>query len=247
MKAVILAAGMGSRLAPLTLDRPKPMVPVAGRPLLLRALDRLAEVGIQGKDVIVVAGYREDVLRAGLAAAGRAPVIVTNPRYDVWNSFYSLLCARDAVGGDAFLCFDGGVLFDGAVLPRVLAARGPGVLATDVHPDVDGEAAKVVATGPERRVRALSRTLDARMAIGRFIGIARIDRELTEVVFAELARFEPERLTHEVHDHCYHRLAERGLGRFYAVDVGDCAAIEIDDLRDLGRAEGLCAGERAVV
>src|SRR3954471_19572258 len=98
MKAVILAAGMGSRLAPLTNDRPKPMVEVAGRPLLLRAIDRLAAVGITGDDVIVVTGYREDVLRARLAAEGVTVQLVTNPRYSDWNSFYSLLVAKAAVG-----------------------------------------------------------------------------------------------------------------------------------------------------
>ena len=42
MKAVILAAGVGSRLAPLTNDQPKALVPVAGRSMLFRQLDRLA-------------------------------------------------------------------------------------------------------------------------------------------------------------------------------------------------------------
>src|SRR5687768_10514204 len=104
---------MGSRLVPLTNDRPKPMVEVAGRPLLLRALDRLAAVGIRGADVIVVTGYRDDVLRARLAAAGASVTLVPNPRYREWNSFYSLLVAKAAVGDDAYLTLEGDVLFDG--------------------------------------------------------------------------------------------------------------------------------------
>jgi NDP-sugar pyrophosphorylase family protein len=45
MKAIILAAGMGSRLAPLTDDRPKVLVPVLGRPILFRQLDHLTAAG----------------------------------------------------------------------------------------------------------------------------------------------------------------------------------------------------------
>ena len=70
MKAVILAAGKGTRLAPLTDDRPKPLVEVGGRALLMRALDRLADVGVADGDVIVVGGYRDDALRRALAGRG---------------------------------------------------------------------------------------------------------------------------------------------------------------------------------
>ncbi len=246
MKAVILAAGMGSRLAPLTNDRPKPLVDVGGRPLLMRTLDRLADVGITGGDVIVVAGYREDVLRARLAEAGRRPTIVTNPRYDTWNSWYSLYRARDAVGGAPFLQFEGDVLFDGGVLPRLLAAKGPAALAVDIRPDVDDEAMKVVASGPEHRIRGMSKTLDARTAIGEYIGITRLDAAAGELVFVDLARFEAEGITHEYYDHSYHRLAERGLGPFFAIDVGDLTALEIDDVQDLARAEAVLERQRSV-
>ena len=54
MKAVILAAGVGSRLAPLTNDRPKVLVEVLGKPIIFRQLDHLAAAGIASKDVVVV-------------------------------------------------------------------------------------------------------------------------------------------------------------------------------------------------
>lgn len=242
MKAVVLAAGMGSRLLPLTHDRPKPMVAVGGTPLLVRALDRLAEVGIAGANVIVVTGYRREVLEAGVTAAGHAPTFVFNEKYEPWNSFYSLACARDAVAGDAFLTIEGDVLFDGTVLPRVLAARGPGVLATVVRPDCDAEAMKVIADA-DGRARALAKTLDPALSMGEFIGIARIDGALAGEVFDDLARFVDEGITHQYYDHSYHRLAERGAGPFYVEDIADCLAVEIDDLDDLARAERLLGAE----
>lgn len=246
MKAVILAAGMGSRLAPLTNDRPKPLVECAGKPLLMRTLDRLAEVGITGPDVVVVSGYREDVLRAKLAEAGRRPTIVFNPKYQPWNSWYSLYVAREALAGDSFIQFEGDVLFDGQVLPRLLAHAGPAALAVEVRPDVDDEAMKVIATGPERRIRAMSKELPAAQAIGEYIGIARLDASVAAQVFDDLGKFEAEGITHQYYDHSYHRLAERGLGPFFGVDVGDCLAVEIDDVADLKRAEALLERVREV-
>lgn len=238
MKAVILAAGMGSRLAPLTNDRPKPMVEVAGRPLLLRALDRLAAVGITGDDVIVVTGYREDVLRARLAAEGYRVTLITNPRYSDWNSFYSLLVAREAVGDHAFLSMEGDVLFDGEVLPRLLAAEGPAHLAVELRERCDAEAMKVQVD--ERGVvRALAKELDPLTSVGEFIGLARFEREAGQQVFADLAGFEAEGITHQYYDHSYHRLAERGELAISLVDVSDRLSLEIDDLQDLARAEEL--------
>src|SRR5262245_58486233 len=133
MKAVILAAGRGTRLAPLTDDRPKPLVPVGGRPLLSRTIDALAEVGI--RDVLVVAGYRQDKVAEALPGV----TIVHNPHWHDWNNFYSLLVARQAVGGDALLQIDGDLLLEPAVIRRVLDAPGPGVLAIDARPELDAE------------------------------------------------------------------------------------------------------------
>lgn len=245
MKAVILAAGMGSRLAPLTNDRPKPMVEVMGRPLILRALDRLAAVGLAGRDVIVVSGYREDVLRARLADEGHDVTLVTNPRYSDWNSFYSLLVARDAVGDDAFLSLEGDVLFDAEVLPRLLAAEGAAQLAVELCDNCDAEAMKVQVDGGGR-VRALAKDLDPATSIGEFIGIARFDRDAGRQVFADLARFVDEGITHQYYDHSYHRLAERGELAIDLVDISDRVSLEIDDLADLARAEEIwrARGER---
>ena len=66
--AVLLAAGEGTRLHPYTIDRPKCLVEVAGRPLLDRTLSALEAVGVE--ELVLVTGYREDVLRAFLERRG---------------------------------------------------------------------------------------------------------------------------------------------------------------------------------
>jgi len=236
VKAIILAAGQGTRLAPLTDARPKPLVEVGGRPLLFRTLARLAEVGVAGAEVLVVGGYRIDVLGATLRAGGFGAVrVVENDRYAELGNFYSLLCARAATRGEAILQLDGDVLFDGALLPRLLAAPGPGVLATDVREDLDAETMKVDVV--DDRVAALSKRLVS--AVGESVGIARIDAALAEEVMAELATFTALGLGHEYYEHAYHRLAAQGRGPFRIVDVSDLLVTEIDDAEDLQRAEAL--------
>src|SRR5687768_6496711 len=125
MKAVILAAGMGSRLAPLTDVRPKCLVEVLGRPILFRQLDHLAAAGVASSDVVIVGGYKVEVLRDQLAKAGFGDVtVVFNEMYEPWNNFWSLYTAEPAVRGHDILQFDGDVILDEKILPRMIAAPG---------------------------------------------------------------------------------------------------------------------------
>src|SRR5688572_21063701 len=129
MKAVILAAGLGSRLEPLTRELPKCMVPVAGVPLIDRMIERIAEAGI--RELVVVTGAGHELARSART--------VYNERYADWGNFYSLLVAREAIGESDFIKLDADVILDGAILPRLLAAPGPVALALDCRDDLSAE------------------------------------------------------------------------------------------------------------
>lgn len=60
MKALILAAGLGTRLAPITNDIPKSLVPVNGKPIILKQIDNLHKNGIT--DITIVSGYKANIL-----------------------------------------------------------------------------------------------------------------------------------------------------------------------------------------
>ena len=246
MKAVILAAGRGTRLAPLTDDRPKPLVEVGGRPLLLRTLERVQQAGIPHRDVVIVTGYRENMVAELMKREGLACKLVTNPRWYDWNSFYSLAVAKDALAGAPWLQFEGDVLFDDKILPRLLAAPFPGALAVEVKPMPDAEAMKARVTGPDHKIVALSKEEDPAASIGEYVGIARVTAEVAKLVFDDLDKFVDEGITHQYYDHSYHRLAERGAAAFHAVDVADCQAIEIDDPKDLANAEKILRAQGAL-
>jgi choline kinase len=239
VKAVILAAGVGSRLAPLTDDRPKVLVDVLGRSLLFRQLDWLERAGIASGDVVVVGGYKIEQLRDALRGAGYGCVVVDNDRYASWGNFYSLLVAEPALRGHAFLQFDGDVILDGTILPRMIAAAGEALLATDRTAVLDDDAMKVELRAGTGDVAALSKLLDPGRCAGEYIGITKLSAQAGRAVFAELAKFPAEDLTHEYYDHAYHRLSERREIPFGIVDVSDCTVVEIDDARDLARAEDL--------
>lgn len=241
MKAVILAAGVGSRLLPLTAESPKALVDVAGVPLLVRTLERLAAVGLSGDAVVVVAGHREDLLRRRLAGVDPRVRVISNPRFADWNNFWSLALARPELEAGGFLLVDGDLLLDGEVLPRVLAAAGPAALAVDRRAGLDAETMKV-EVGPAGLVRAIAKSLDPARAIGEYIGVLRVDAPAATQVFDELERLAGEGLVHEYYEHAFHRLAGRGALDVRVVDVSGCAVTEIDDADDLARATAIVLG-----
>lgn len=139
--AVILAAGEGSRLAPLTNTRPKPMLPVANRPILEYVLEAIIEAGIER--VVFVVGYKQERIRNHFRDGDEWGVDI---EYVVQGTQlgtgHAVLQARDAIG-DTFLVLNGDRILEPSIVSEVLHAKrdevGPVVAITSVkHPSTFG-------------------------------------------------------------------------------------------------------------
>ena len=112
MQAVIMAGGKGTRLAELTRDEiPKPMVELAGKPLLLWQIERLKENGIQ--DILLVIGHLGCVIRDYFGDGSRFGVKIQyfeeKEPLGTAGSFYYL---KDRIGDEEFLMMSGDLMFD---------------------------------------------------------------------------------------------------------------------------------------
>ena len=132
MIAVILAAGMASRLRPLTNDRPKCLLTVGTRCLLGRTVDSIKAAGIT--ELVVVTGYRGEMIRSFLTDNYKDMQIsfVDNVDYQTTNNIYSLWLAKDYVAGKDFILLDSDILFDGRIINRLLESEGT-CLAVNTH------------------------------------------------------------------------------------------------------------------
>src|SRR5690606_28967790 len=103
-RALILAAGVGRRLWPETKDRPKCLVDLAGKPILLRLLEGLLEVGVD--EWVFVTGYREEMIKGALASWGlpsHSIQFVRNADYETTNTLVSVSMAAPWVRDRDFL------------------------------------------------------------------------------------------------------------------------------------------------
>lgn len=149
LSAVILAAGSGTRLAPLTNQRPKCLVPVGGRTILDRQLDALVRSGVA--DVTIITGYAADSVEAHLA--GRPNVrTVRNPHHATTDNLASCHAARAHFGDKVTLLLNGDTLFEDGVLADLLAAEpAPILIAIDRKPQYDADDMKVMTTDTRLR------------------------------------------------------------------------------------------------
>lgn len=167
--AILLSAGQGSRMLPLTAERPKCLIDFSGRSLLAWQIEMLARGGV--KRIDVVTGFMSEMVDAEIAAIRDPRVAVTtkfNPFYKVADNLGSCWIAREAMEGD-FLILNGDTLVSEEVVVRAQQDRGwPIQVTIDVKPAYDSDDMKVRREG-DRLVR-IGKTLTAAESNAESIG-----------------------------------------------------------------------------
>lgn len=138
MRAIILAAGQGLRLRPLTDQLPKCLIAVDGKPILQHQLESLDQIGIQS--CVIVVGYRSKQVQEcfGDRFRGIWLTYVQNPHYNQTNNLYSLWLARGDLSDDLII-LDGDLVFEEGLLKDIKHHMGTNVVVADRWvPNMDG-------------------------------------------------------------------------------------------------------------
>jgi L-glutamine-phosphate cytidylyltransferase len=180
-RAIIVAAGRGSRLGPETEEIPKCMVKVAGKPILHHQLDALSAAGV--RDVVVVRGYRGTLIDGGRHKLR----FVENPEWERNNILTSLLYAAAEMDEGFFFSYSDIVFAPAVAAALAKAAREEAAAAALVvdrlwheayvgrtlHPIPEAELAAGTGTNSDARITAVGKmVVPAPEAAGEFIGLA---------------------------------------------------------------------------
>jgi choline kinase len=234
MKAIILAAGVARRLAPLTDHTNKALLSMGGRSLLDRMLDGLAACGVE-ESMLVVGHCQDQVRRAAGSGRGAMRIsYVENPAYQK-GSILSLWCARETMVGDSTLVMDADVLFPERFLTRLIAAPAPSALLLDRGFQDTGEEVKVYAVGD--RVIALGKKFvpEAWDVVGEGVGFFKCSATHAPEYTRLLEESIEETGGANEYEDALHRLLARV--RVGWVDVTGLPWTEVDFAEDLRRAE----------
>lgn len=144
MKAIILAAGMGSRLKALTKDNPKCMVKVNGETLIERVLSQLDKCNLE--EIILVLGYKKEVLKEYINNLGIETKIsyIDNDIYDKTNNIYSLYMAKEEMLKNDILLLESDLIFDDSILKNLTADTNKNMaVIASYEPWMDGTCVKL--------------------------------------------------------------------------------------------------------
>ncbi|WP_255169133.1 NTP transferase domain-containing protein [Natrononativus amylolyticus] len=238
-RAIVLAAGRGKRLQPLTDDTPKTLLDVGGQPILDHIFDALEATGYD--EVVVVTGFeREQIEDHCGSREGLAVEFVHNAEYDSTNNIYSLWLAEE-YAADGFTLINADTLFPAASLERLHRAGGSALLV-DTRNALEDEEMQVALDA--ERVETIGKDLDGEDRAtgvylddgdGEYIGVSRFTAEDAARLFDHLEAFVDRGAVTDWYEAAFDRLfAEREIEY---VEIGE-PWMEIDTPEDLERARG---------
>jgi len=246
MKAIIVAAGPGSRLMPITNEKPKCLLDVGGKTILERALGALGENGVE--DIVVVKGYKSHLIDY--------PDVTYchNPEFRKNNILRSLFYAEDEMNDDFIFSYSD-ILYSREIVARLIGSEADVALIVDVnwirtyegrdqHPISEAELVKV-ENG--RVVKIGKEVVKPEEAYGEFIGLAKFTKSGAETMRAAYRRVSEDHCASPFQnaaslDKAYmtdmlQELVDDGL-LVQSVDI-EGGWMEIDTPQDLERARGM--------
>ena len=235
MIGMVLAAGQGQRLRPLTVDLPKTLLPVAGEETVLDiALRNLRAVGLQ--EVVIVTGFASHRIEERAAALEERfdlrISLVYNDRAEEWNNAYSLWMARERFA-DGVLLVNGDTVHPVSVERTLLSARNADIVLAldDVKPLAEEEMKVLVSDG---RLERIHKQLDPSTAHGEYMGLTLIESGAASGL-ADALEATWRRDPGLYYEDGFQEYADRG-GHVGVAPIGAIEWVEIDNHEDLARA-----------
>jgi choline kinase len=233
--AVILAAGLGIRLRPLTHRVPKGLIEIGGKTLLEHSIENLSIYGIS--KTIIVIGHLGEMIKGKFNEnyMGMEISYVENTKYSKTGSMYSFSMTRDFIDDDVII-LDGDLLYEHIAIKNILTS---GSDDCTIVTNISGSGDEVyVCADKSARLSWLGKNIPANSApLGEFIGITKLSRMFLDKLFDNAADdYQKGDLGYFFEDVLYNTNRSYDDYPVYAVYLPDLRWIEIDKESDYVRA-----------
>ena len=181
-KALILAAGLGTRLAPITDEVPKSLVPVNGTPILFKQIENLIINDIS--DITIVSGYKADVLEDAVLKKYPEVKVIESVDYATTNNMYSAYLGIKAMfpdgNIDSFFMMNADVFFDSSIITALKNDTNNNLIVVDIGRYIE-ESMKVIEN--EGRIIAISKQITESDALGCSIDVYKFGKDGGEAFY----------------------------------------------------------------
>jgi len=243
MKGIILSAGMGTRLQPLTLNQPKCLVNVAGKPMMEYQLDAIGKAGI--RECTIVVGFMADAVRHHFGSRYRGIAIsyVENTDYASTNNLCSLWLAKDQFDDDILL-LESDLVFDDQLISRLVSLIEPNIAVVDrFQSHMDGTV--ILAERNTAKSMVLksdqSKWFNYSTAL-KTVNIYRLSKQsLSDLIVPEMESFLDDGRSDQYYEAVFASLIGSGRMEMCVMTTGNNKWAEIDDIGDLRSAEEIFA------
>lgn len=232
MKAVILAAGKGTRMPEITAKRPKCLIEIGKTTILDRQIKLLSKHLI--KKIYVVIGYKSNQVKTKIDEKKNVEMIY-NKEYATTDNIYSLYLTRDKVKGFEFLLLNGDVLFEKKILKKLNLEKESDIVPVDSR-YYDLESLKI----KEKRgmaVEILPKTASKKESNGSTIGMFKFSSKASTILFEEIEKIVKNGITDKWFEFALNKIFSKT--KMNVVDIKGLKWIEVDTYNDVKKAQEL--------
>ena len=228
MKAILLAAGRGTRISRKVERVPKSTLPVDGVPLIRRSVELLQSAGMQ---CVVCTGFEEKKVKKALDGIENITYCY-NPFYDITNSIASIWFAKDEMDDD-LLVLNADVFFSGEILEQVISDQRNPVMAIDYSRTVEGD--YFFATSMDGRIEKYGKGLPLEQRSCEYVGMAKIEKSFLPKFIRRMEELIESQQHNVWWENILYSFTDKKEEAIYTVDVDGRFWAEIDYFDDYER------------
>src|SRR6185369_4244911 len=229
MKAVILAAGQGTRIRSVHGERPKCLIEVDNSTILDHQLEALSMAGVN--EVAIVVGYEKAQIINHVTSRKPSRIqrihFIENPAFAITNNIYSLWLALEWLRGESFIVLNADVILDADIIDSAVRSNAP--ISMIVDPLWRDETMKVIIHGD--RVMQMSKKISRERFSGTYIGITIFSKAIQAQFFHKMSALISAGRVNEFFNIAVQELVDEGVHVGYTSTDG-LAWAEIDDPTD---------------
>tara|TARA_X000001036_G_scaffold404960_1_gene412607 strand:+ start:22 stop:729 length:708 start_codon:yes stop_codon:yes gene_type:complete len=230
MKALILAAGVGSRISKYTDGKPKCLLKIDNKSILEHQLVKLNKLGISCKDIFIVTGYKsEQIERVG----GNQISYIYNDKYKSTNSLYSMWLAREYLLNNEMILLNADVVFHEKILSKLIIEQN--AVAVDFNKNLESGEMNVIIDNNQNIIE-ISKTVGPKRGDGESVQIAKFNKEGANILFSKSDELIKKDINNTFFPAYVFKYIIDKIG-LKAVDVKNLPWGEIDYFKDFERAE----------